>query len=143
MELDRALRLAIISCWDDLVGQDDLSCVHVEYKNVPGLPLSLVEVWIIKKAGSQRALAFRYAAPRSNSAARRPEEPRMQFANSYRSLNLADTVDFIMRNQGNFTRRDDRSIHGFIEIGTPNAESREIAGMWLPTVKKEVSAELL
>ena len=142
MELDRALQLAVTSRWDDLVHPDEASSVHVEYKNVSGLPLSLVEVWIINEDGG-RALAFRYAAPRSNSSARRREEPRMQFANSYRSPQLASYVDFIMRNQDTFTRPDDASIHGFIEIETPSEESRKIAGAWLGTIPKESSAELL
>jgi hypothetical protein len=142
MELDRALRLAVTSCWDDLVRPDEASSVHLEYKNVSGLPLSLVEVWIINEDGG-RALAFRYAAPRSNSSRRRREEPRMQFANSYRSLHLAGNVGFIMRNQDTFTRPADGSIHGFIEIETPSAESRKVAGAWQHTIQNESGAERL
>ena len=142
MELDRALRLAVTSCWNDLVNPDEVCCVHVEYKNVSGLPLSLVEVWIINSGGG-RTLAFRYAAPRSNSSASRRENPKMQFANSYRSPKLAGNVDFIMRNQDNFTRPDDGSIHGFIEIETPSAENRKTAGAWQGSIQNESSAELL
>lgn len=142
MELDRALELAVTSCWNDLVTADEDSCVHLEYKNVSGLPLSLVEVWIINEDGG-RALAFRYAAPRSNSSRGRRENPRMQFANSYRSRNLAGNVDFIMRNQVNFTRPADRSIHGFIEIEAPTEENRKMAGAWQDAIQIESSAELV
>lgn len=59
MELDRALELAVTSSWDELVKPGEIRSIHVEYKNVSGLPLSLVEVWSIRKRG-YGTLAFRY-----------------------------------------------------------------------------------
>lgn len=134
MELDRALELAVMSSWDELVNPAERCSIHVEYKNVSGLPLSLVEVWTISKRG-YGTLAFRYVAPRADSSTPHLEGARMTFANSYHSGLLASNLDFIMQNQSDFTRPLDHSIHGFVQIGTPNEEDKESAAAWRRSVQ--------
>ena len=141
MELDRALELAVISAWDELISSGEPCSVHVEYKNVAKLPLSLVEVWTIAKRG-YGTLAFRYATPRSDSSTARLEDATMNFANSYRSETLASNFDFIMKNQGDFTRPGDQSIHGSVQIETPNEEDRKIAAAWRSSIGAESRAGL-
>lgn len=136
MELDRALELAVISSWDELVHPGEPCSIHVEYKNVSGLPLSLVQVWTIRKRG-YGTLAFRYVAPRADSSTPHLEAATMSFANSYRSDILASNVDFIMRNQSDFTRPIDHSIHGLVQIETPNEEDRERAAAWRHSIQPE------
>src|SRR5579872_2893131 len=133
MELDRAFELAVISAWDELIRSGEPCSVHVEYKNVAELPLSLVEVWTIAKRG-YGMLAFRYDSPRSDSPAPRVEAASMNFANSYRSETLASNFDFIMKNQKDFRRPIDHSIHGFVQIETPNQEDRKIAAAWRSSI---------
>src|SRR5689334_7170963 len=129
MELDRALELAVMSSWDELVNPGEPSSVHVEYKNVSGLPLSVVEVWIIRKRG-YGTLAFRYVAARTASSTAHLEAATMSFANSYHSDILADNLDFIMRNQSYFERPIDHSVRGFVRIETPGEEDKKNAAVW-------------
>lgn len=145
MELDRALELAVMSAWDELINPDELTrglrSVHVEYKNVSGLPLSLVEVWTIDDRG-YGTLAFRYATPRSDSSTRRLEDPMMHFGNSYHSDTLASNFDFIMRNQSDFTRPGDDSTHGGVQIETPNEDDRKRAAAWRRCIQTKSRASL-
>jgi hypothetical protein len=43
---------------------------------------------------------------------------------------LADNLDFIMRNQHQFSRPSDRSTHGLVQIGLPSEEERKSAAIW-------------
>ena len=56
--------------------------------------------------------------------------PQCIFANSYRSKALADDLDFIMRNQDEFSRPTDHSIHGFVQVDSAGEENREEAALW-------------
>lgn len=134
MELDLALELAVMSCWDELVKPTEPCSIHVEYKNITGLPVRLLEVWTIKKRG-YGTLAFRYISAESDSSIPHVDVAEMQFANSYHSDTLANSLDFIMRNQSSFTRPADHSVHGFIQIETPNEKDRERAELWLASTR--------
>jgi hypothetical protein len=129
MELDRALELAVVSSWEDLVKPGETCSVHVKYENIPALPLDLLEVWTIKNRG-YGTLVCRYSVEPSNSASPASEVPKIRFANSYRSERLADNLDFILWNQSQFTRPPDRSIHGLVQIDCPSEESRNEATTW-------------
>ncbi len=48
MELDRALELAVVSSWEDLVKPGETCSVHVEYKNTSDLPLNSLEVILLR-----------------------------------------------------------------------------------------------
>src|SRR5208337_1276379 len=97
MELDRALELAVVSSWADLVKSAEPSAVHVEYEKVSDVPLSSSAVWTIKNRG-HGTLVCRYSVAPSNSPSVLSEAPPTHFANSYHSKSLAASLDFIMRN---------------------------------------------
>ena len=124
MELDRALELAVVSSWEDLVKPDETCSVHVEYENISALPLGLLEVWTIKNRG-YGTLVCRYSVEPSNSASSPASEvPKIRFANSYHSKRVADNLDFILWNQSQFTRPADRSIHGLVQIDCPSEKPK-------------------
>jgi hypothetical protein len=129
MELDRALELAAVASWEDLVKPGDACTVHVEYEKQPESPLSSVTVWTIKNRG-YGTLVCRYSAAPSNSASPSLEDSPVHFVNSYHSKKLADTLDFVMRNQNRFTRPADRSIHGLVQIDCPSPKDRSDAATW-------------
>lgn len=129
MELDRALELAVISSWGDLVKPGETCSVHVEYKNTYDLPLNSLEVWTIRNRG-YGMLACDYSVAPSDSTSRSCEASGVHFANSYRSKTLANNLDFIMRNQRDFTRSADHSIHGLVQIDCPTEEDRNDAATW-------------
>ena len=132
MELDRALELAVVASWEDLVKPGDTCSVHVEYEKQPNSPLSSLSVWTIKNRG-YGTLVCRY----SNSSSPSLEGPPIHFANSYRSKTLADTLDFVVRNQNNFTRPGDRSIHGLVQISRPGEKDRSEAATWTQSARAE------
>jgi hypothetical protein len=129
MDLDRALELAVVSSWDDLVNLGESCSIHVEYRNISELRLNSVEVWKIKNRGNG-TLVCRYTISRTDSSPVAPEILETRFANNYRSTILADNLDFIMRNQEQFSRHPDRSIHGLVQIDLPSEEERKSAAIW-------------
>ena len=129
MELDRALELAVVASWEDMVKPGDTCSVHVEYQKQPDSPLSSVMVWTTRNRG-YGTLVCRYSVAPSNSASPSFEGSSVHFANSYHSRKLADTLDFVMRNQNRFTRPADRSIHGLVQIDCPSPKDRSDAAAW-------------
>jgi hypothetical protein len=134
MELDRALELAVVSSWEELVNPGESCSLHVEYENVRGLPLNSVEVWMIRNRG-YGTLVCSYSISRSDSSAASPEPLGMHFANFYGSKTLAANLDFIMRNQRQFSRPPNSSIHGLIQVGHPSEEERKSAATWSSGVR--------
>jgi hypothetical protein len=129
MELDQALELAVVASWDELVVAGESCAIHVEYVDLSRLPVSSLEVWMIKNRG-YGTLVCRYSVPASNSSVPRLGGGPMHFANSYRSQTLADNLDFIMRNQRQFSRPIDHSIHGLVQIDRPSKEAQNYAATW-------------
>jgi hypothetical protein len=129
LELDQALEFAAVSSWDELVRPGEPYSIHVEYKNSPELPLSSVEVWMIKKRG-YGCMVCRYSLEQSALPAPSVKAPTMHFANSYESKILAAHLDFIMRNQDQFSRPLDQSIHGLVQIDAPSEDERVSAATW-------------
>lgn len=141
MELDRALELAVVSSWADLVKPGESCSMHVEYKNVSDLPLDSLEVWAISSRG-YGTLVCRYSGAPSDSAPRSSTVPKVRFANSYQSKTLVNTLDFIMRNQGQFARPLDHSIHGLVQIDSPSDQDRSDAASWSQAVLAESAKTL-
>lgn len=129
MELDRALELAVIASWQDLVERGERPSVRVEYENVPNIPLKSLEVWSRKGRG-YKALICRYTVAPPESPAASVEVPTILFANSYHSKMLADDLDFIMSNQGLFARPLHRSTHGLVDIDCPSEKDFTDASAW-------------
>jgi len=132
MELDRALELAVVSSWEDLVKPGETCSAHVEYKKVPSLPLDSLEVWTIRNRGYGTLVCRYYGTPSSSVSA--SSEASVHFANSYHSKRLANNLAFIMENQWQFTRPADRSIHGLVQIDGPTEEDRSDAADWTQAV---------
>ena len=129
MELDRALELAVVSSWGELVKPGETCSVHVEYENTSDLPLSSLEVWTTRNRGYGTLVCDYFVAP-SNSVFPSFEVPRIRFANSYHSKMLVNNLNFIMRNQHQFTRPADRSIHGLVQIDWPTEKDKSDAATW-------------
>jgi hypothetical protein len=129
MDLGQALDLAVVTSWAELADPGEACSIHVEYVDLSGLPVSSLEVWKIKNRG-YGTLVCRYSTAGSNPLVSRREVPAMHFANSYSSQALADNLDFILRNQHQFSRPFDRSIHGLVQIELPSEDERKSAAIW-------------
>ena len=139
MELDRALELAVVSSWNDLVSPGEPSSVHVEYQNVSKLPVSSVEVWMIKKRG-YGTLVCRCSESRSQPTPYPSESLPCIFENAYHSKTLAEDLGFIMQNQGQFSRPAEHSVHGFVQVGPPSDDDRKNADAWSRSAALQTSA---
>jgi len=133
VELDRALEFAVVAAWEEVVKPGDISSVHVEYEKQPGCPLASLSVWTIRNRG-YGTLVCRYSVAPPGSVSSPSEATGVCFANSYQSELLAECLDFIVRNQGKFTRPADRSIHGLVQIDCPSEQDRRDAATWSQTV---------
>jgi hypothetical protein len=136
MELDRALEFAVVSSWHELVSTGEPCSVHVEYENVSAVPVSSLEVWMIKNRG------YGVLVCRCSDLSPTVSQPlRCSFENSYGSKTLADDLDFIIRNQGQYSRPADRSIHGLVQVGLPSDEDRKSANDWSRSGRVNLPAE--
>jgi hypothetical protein len=125
MELDRALELAVVSSWHELAPAGEPCSARVEYENVPAVPVASVELWMSKTRG-YGMLVCRC----SGQSAALMQEPGCAFENSYRSKTLAEDLDFIIRNQGQYSRIAKQSIHGSVQIDPPSDEDQKSANRW-------------
>ena len=125
MELDKAFEFAMISAWQDLMKVACPCSVRVEYECQPEASLDYLSVWAVKAGGYQDLVCdyWTWTSPAHASGVR--------FTNGYHSDGLGQTLDFIMKNQDQFTRQVDACRHGFVLIYPPTEDERlEVSG-WM------------
>ena len=128
MELDKAFQLAVVLAWEDLLKPIEPRSVRVEYFCEPGTSLDCLEVWSVG-AGGRQDLVCRYwtsSAPPSG----------VRFGDTRYCEKLAQALDFIMKNQGQFTRRADACSHGLVLIYPPDGVDRTEAATWMRGVDR-------
>src|SRR5208337_548121 len=128
MELDKALEFAVILAWEDLMKARESSSVRVEYRCEPGTSLDYLSVWSVRAGGEQDLVCdyWTWASAAHASGVR--------FRNGYHSDELAQTLDFIMKNQAQFTRRADACRDGLALISPPSEDERTEASSWIGKV---------
>jgi hypothetical protein len=129
MELDKALQFAVIVAWEDLTKADHSRSVRVEYQGKPGTSLDNVSVWSAKAWGYHDLLCD-YWTPASSA-----HPGGACFKNGHRSDKLAESLDFIMRNQNLFTRPADAGRNGLVLIDPPAVDERQQAASWMNQVR--------
>jgi hypothetical protein len=125
MELDRAFQFAVILAWEDLLKVATPRSARVEYLCEPGTSLDYLSVWS-DRAGGYQDLVCDYWTWASSA-----HPGGVRFRNGHCSDKLAQTLDFIMKNQGQFTRRGDACGHGLVLICPPDADERTEAATWM------------
>jgi hypothetical protein len=125
MELDKAFEFAVISAWQDLMKTANPCSVRVEYQSEPGTSLDYLTVWSVKAGGYQDLVCdyWTWTSPAHASGVR--------FTNGFHSDGLGQTLDFIMRNQDQFTRPADACRDGFVLIYPPTEDDRIEASIWM------------
>lgn len=129
LELDNAFHYAVILAWDDLKKPIEPRSIRVEYLCEPGTALDHVSVWSVRAQGYQDLVCDYWT--RIPSA----HPTSTCFENGYYSDQLARTLEFIMSNQGQFTRPADAGRHGSVEIHPPDADDRREAATWMKAVR--------
>ena len=129
MESDKALELAVILVWEDLMEATNPCSVRVEYQCEPGASLDYLRIWSDRGGGYQHLVCdyWTWTSPAHPSGVR--------FTNGYHSDGLGQTLDFIMKNQDQFTRCADACRDGLVLIYPPNESERTEAGTWMRGVQ--------
>ena len=125
MELDKVLGFAVILGWDDLKKVNDACSARVEYRCKPGTSLDYVNVWSVDAEGHQNRVCDYW----TGTSLARPTGVR--FTNSFQSDQLVQALDFILMNQGQFTRRADACRDGLALIYPPTGDERIEAATWM------------
>lgn len=128
MELDKALRFAVILAWDDLMKASEPGSIRVEYQGKSGTSLDRVSVWSAKDWGYHDLLCDYWTSASSAHAS------GLCSKDGYASDKLAETLGFVMKNQHQFTRPADAGDHGLILIDPPTVEERREAAAWMSQV---------
>ena len=116
---------AVTLAWDDLKKPIEPRSVRVEYLCEPETALDHASVWSVRAPGYQD-LVCDYWTQMSSA-----HPTSMCFENGYYSDRLARTIEFIMSNQGQFTRPADAGRHGLVQIHPPHADDRTEAAAWI------------
>jgi len=124
MELDKAFEFAVILAWEDLMKVNESPSVRVEYQCEPGTSLDYLTVWAARTGGSNDLVCdyWTWTSPTHASG--------VLFTNEYHSDSLALALDFIMKNQDQFTRPADACREGSVLIYPPTEDERREASNW-------------
>jgi hypothetical protein len=125
MELDKALQLAVILAWEDLLKVTKPCSARVEYRCEPGIPLDYLSVWSDRVGGYEDRVCDYWTWTSSDHPS------GVRFTNKHHSEKLAQTLDFIMKNQDQFTRSADACRYGLVLIHPPDGEDRTEAATWM------------
>jgi len=125
MELDKALEFAVILAWEDLAKVTEPCSVRVEYRAEPGAALDYMSIWSVRGEGEQDLVCDYWM--RASSA----HPSGVRFSNGHCSDQLSQSLDFIMKNQDQFTRRADACRDGLVLIYPPTKDERAEAASWM------------
>ena len=125
LELDKAFQYAVTLAWEDLMTPIEPRAIRVEYLCEPGSALDHLSVWSVRAGGYQDLVCdcwTRASLAHPSGAC---------FGNRYYSDKLAQTLDFVMKNQGQFTRPADAGRRGLVLIYPPDGDDRIEAATWM------------
>ena len=118
--------------WNDLMTGRQLLSARVEYESKQGIPTDFLSVWTVMSWGYQDRVCDYWT---SGS----PAHPAgVGFSNSYHSDALARALDFIMKNQDQFTRPVDAWRPHLVLIQPPTADQAAEAGAWMTGIEAPV-----
>ena len=125
LELDRAFKYAVTLAWQDLMKPTEPRSIRVEYLGEPGSPLDHLSVWAVRAGGYQDLVCdfWTWASLAHPTGA--------SFGDRYTSDVLAQSLLFVMTNQGQFKRPADAGRHGLVLICPPDANDRAEADTWM------------
>jgi len=131
LELDTALHYAVTLAWEDLMKPTEPRLVRVEYVSEPGTAVDHLSVWSVRAGGYQDLVCDCWISASS------AHPSGAAFGNRKYSEKLSEALDFVMRNQGQFTRAADAGRHGLVLIYTPDADDLREAASWMSGVQAQ------
>jgi hypothetical protein len=135
LELDQALRYAVILAWGDLRKPTEPRSVRVEYLFELGTALDHLGVWSVGARGYQDLVCdyWTWGSLAHPSGAR--------FGSAHYSDQLVQTLGFVMKHQSEFTRPADAGRDGLVQIHPPDADDRTEAATWMRLAQARESEE--
>jgi hypothetical protein len=125
MKLDDAQGFAVILGWDDLKKVSAPCSARAEYQSAVGTTVDHLSVWSVDSEGHQSRVCD-YLTGASSS------HPRgIIFSNNFQSQQLGVALDFILMNQGQFTRSADANPEGLALIYPPTGDELTEATTWM------------
>jgi hypothetical protein len=94
MELDKALKFAVILAWEDLMKITNPCSARVEYRCEPGTSLDYLSVWSVNAEGEQNMVCDYWTWTSS------AHPSGVRFSNRFHSDQLGKTLDFILAVMG-------------------------------------------
>ena len=123
LQIDDALRSAMIQAWDDFMPVAVPRAIRVEYVGESGIPVDQLTVWLVSAGGYQERICD-YRAGFSS------DRREWRCWTRLHSAKLVGALDFIMRNQERFLRVTGASPHGLVVVFPPTEEQRAEATAW-------------
>jgi hypothetical protein len=124
MQIDKALKFAVVQSWNDLTRGTEPCSIRVEYQSEPGASLDYLRIWSDRGGGYQRLVCdYRTRTSPAHSSG-------VRFTDAYHSDALGKTLDFIMKNQDQFTRPSDACHDGLVLVYPPTVDERASAATW-------------
>src|SRR5450631_1644126 len=120
-DLERTLESAIVVSWADLVHEDQIGLIHIEYGFAPSGTLDYLKVWSSLTRGHW-LLACEYWMSASTF-----HGTGVRFDNGYQSEGLAHILEFVMPHQSEFNLPVNRGRQGLLQISTPTQDETAAA----------------
>lgn len=124
MDLDKALEFTVILAWQDFLKVALPNAVRVEYECESGISLDHLSIWLIRAKGYQDLVYEQWAEASS------AHHGGARFANGHCSEQLTRALNFILKNQDQFTRADD-CRKGRILVHPPAESELTEAAAWM------------
>jgi len=128
LAIDKAFQYAVTLSWAEFKATGPRS-IRVEYLCEPETALNYLSIWSVR-AGGYQDLVFDYGAWTSSA---HPNGATV--VNGHHPQGLAETIDFIMQHQNQFTRPADAGRHGLVLIYPPEGDDRIEAATWMSGVQ--------
>lgn len=125
MKLDTAFANAVVLAWEDLAKTAMPCSVRVEYRSEVGTPLDYLGIWSVGPKGHQFLVCDYWTCPSQ------AHPGGVRFWNGHHSDRLAQALDFLMKNQDQFTRPPDAFRDGIVLIDPPTEVERTQAATWM------------
>jgi hypothetical protein len=135
-DLERTLESAIVVSWADLVHEDQIGLIHIEYGFAPSGTLDYLKVWSSLTRGHW-LLACEYWMSASTF-----HGAGVRFDNGYQSEGLAHILEFVMQHQSEFALPTNRGRQGLLQISTPTQEESAAAAASVNEAFDRLGADL-
>lgn len=121
-QLDRALELAVVQSWDELMPESTSGLIHIEYQTGKDGSLDYAIIWASTIRGHWNLICELWMKPLWSHAT------GLRFRGDPPPAGFAETLEFISLHENAFLKLPDQ--HGLIQISTPTPDERKAAEQW-------------